>query len=64
MTEAPTVDDLDPVPAAAKVSADSSLREALEVILTSRSAAAVVEDGDGRFRGLVELEAIRRGLAR
>jgi len=61
---APTVDDLDPVPPAAKVSADSSLREALEVILTSRSAAAVVEDADGRFRGLVELEAIRRGLAR
>ena len=42
---------------------DSTLREALEVILTSRTAAAVVEDGDGRFRGLVELEAIRRGLA-
>ena len=48
---------------AARVHPDSTLREALEIILTSHSAAAVVEDDDGRFSGLVELEAIRRGLA-
>jgi len=57
------LDDLDPVPPLARVHPESSLREALEVILTSHSAAAVVEDDDGRFSGLVELEAIRRGLA-
>ena len=59
-----SVDDLEPLPPIARVRPDSSLREALEVILTSRSAAAVVEDGAGRFSGIVELEAIRRGLAR
>jgi osmoprotectant transport system ATP-binding protein len=58
-----SLDDLEPTPPAARVDPDSSLREALEIILTSHSAAAVVEDGGGRFSGLVELEAIRRGLA-
>ena len=55
--------DLSPVPPAARVRAESTLREALEVILTQRTPTAVVEDADGRFRGLVELEAIRQGLA-
>jgi osmoprotectant transport system ATP-binding protein len=59
-----SLDDLEPVPPAARVRAESTLREALEVILTQRTPTAVVEDDDGRFRGLVELEAIRRGLAR
>jgi osmoprotectant transport system ATP-binding protein len=57
-----SLDDLEPVPPLARVHPSSTLREALEVILTSHSAAAVVEDDDGVFRGLVELEAIRRGL--
>jgi osmoprotectant transport system ATP-binding protein len=61
---ASSVEDLEPLPPVARVRPESSLREALEVILTSRSASAVVEDADGRFHGLVELEAIRRGLAR
>jgi osmoprotectant transport system ATP-binding protein len=56
------LDDLEPVPPLARVHPASTLREALEIILTSHSAAAVVEDDEGRFRGLVELEAIRRGL--
>ncbi|MGK2947459.1 MAG: ABC transporter ATP-binding protein [Acidimicrobiales bacterium] len=56
--------DLHPVPPAARVQTDSTLRQVLEVILTSRSAAAVVEDAQGGFSGIVELEAIRRGLAR
>ncbi len=43
--------------------AESSLREALEVILTQRTPTAVVEDADGGFRGLVQLETIRQGLA-
>ena len=56
--------DLEPVPPAARVRTASTLREALEVILTQQTPTAVVEDVDGRFRGLVELEAIRQGLAR
>ncbi|HJR25728.1 MAG TPA: ATP-binding cassette domain-containing protein [Acidimicrobiales bacterium] len=61
---AASLGDLSPVPPAAKVRAESSLREALEVILTQRTPTAVVEDAEGRFRGLVQLEAIRQGLAR
>jgi osmoprotectant transport system ATP-binding protein len=64
LAQVASLDDLDPLPAAARIRPDSTLREALEVILTSRSASAVVEDVDGQFQGLVELEAIRRGLAR
>jgi osmoprotectant transport system ATP-binding protein len=60
---AASVDELSPEPPAARVLPDSTLREALELILTSHSAAAVVEDADGRFRGVVQLETIRRGLA-
>jgi osmoprotectant transport system ATP-binding protein len=56
--------DLEPVAPAARVRAHSTLREALEVILTQRTPTAVVEGPGGEFRGLVELEAIRQGLAR
>ncbi len=63
LAAAATLEELDPAPSRARIHPDSSLREALEIILTSRSAAAVVEDDAGHFRGLVELEAIRRGLA-
>ncbi len=56
--------DLAPVPPAARVRAESTMREALEVILTQQTPTAVVEDADGRFRGLVQLEAIRQGLLR
>jgi osmoprotectant transport system ATP-binding protein len=59
---ASSVDEFAPEPPAARVSPDSTLREALELILTSHSAAAVVEDDDGAFRGVVQLETIRRGL--
>ncbi|MCU1353337.1 MAG: ATP-binding cassette protein [Acidimicrobiales bacterium] len=57
-------DDLQPEPAAAQVHVDSTLREALEVILTSRSSTAVVVLDDGAFGGTVTLEAIREGLVR
>ena len=60
---ASSVDEFTPEPPAARVAPDSTLREALELILTSHSAAAVVEDDDGAFRGVVQLETIRRGLA-
>jgi osmoprotectant transport system ATP-binding protein len=56
--------DLRPEAPAARVRAESTLREALEVILTSSTPTAVVEHADGTFRGMVELEVIRRGLAR
>ncbi len=55
---------LDPRPPAAVVGVESNLREALEVILTSRSSVAVVVGGDGAYDGTVTLESIRAGLAR
>jgi osmoprotectant transport system ATP-binding protein len=55
--------DLTPEAPAARVRAESTLREALEVILTASTPTAVVERADGTFEGLVELEGIRRGLA-
>ena len=51
-------------PPAAQVSADSSLREALEAILNSRTSRAVVSDDAGCFVGVVSLEEIREGLVR
>jgi len=47
---------------AAQVAPSSTLRSALEVIMTSRTSVAVIND-DGRFRGTVTLERIRAGLA-
>jgi osmoprotectant transport system ATP-binding protein len=61
---AASLDDVHPVPPAARVRLHSTLREALEVILTQQTPTAVVEDADGGFRGTVRLEAIRQGLAR
>jgi CBS domain containing-hemolysin-like protein len=49
-------------PPAALVSPDSTLRAAMDRIMTARTAVAVVVD-EGRFLGLVTLEDIRRALA-
>ncbi len=46
---------------AAQVRRDSTLREAMEVIMTSDTSVAVVSD-EGRFAGVVTLEQIRAGL--
>ncbi len=46
----------------ARVSGASTLRAAMEVLLTARHAAALVEE-DGRIVGSVSLESIRRALA-
>jgi osmoprotectant transport system ATP-binding protein len=46
---------------AAQVQPNSSLRNAMEVIMTSHTSVAVIDD-DGRFGGVVTLELIRRGL--
>jgi len=47
---------------AAQVGSDSTLREAMEIIMTSRTSVAVIED-EGRFGGVVTLEGIRSHLA-
>ena len=47
---------------AATVSPGSTLRTAMDRIMTARTAVAVVED-EGRFLGLVTLDSIRMGLA-
>jgi osmoprotectant transport system ATP-binding protein len=46
---------------AAQVTPDSSLRNAMQVIMTSHTSVAVINDGD-RFGGVVTLELIRAGL--
>jgi osmoprotectant transport system ATP-binding protein len=46
---------------AAQVGRDSTLRRAMEIIMTSRTSVAVVDD-DGRFGGVITLEQIRAGL--
>ncbi|MGI9016588.1 MAG: ABC transporter ATP-binding protein [Euzebya sp.] len=48
---------------AAQVRPDSTLRNAMEVIMTSRTSVAVIDD-NGRFGGVVTLEQIRAGLDR
>ncbi|HWJ96521.1 MAG TPA: ATP-binding cassette domain-containing protein, partial [Acidimicrobiales bacterium] len=50
-------------PVVAQLRPSSSLRAALEVILTARSSTALVADEDGTYLGSVTLETIRSGLA-
>ncbi|MGN6692878.1 MAG: ABC transporter ATP-binding protein [Aquihabitans sp.] len=50
-------------PVVAQLRPSSSLRAALEVILTARSSTALVADDDGTYLGSVTLETIRAGLA-
>jgi osmoprotectant transport system ATP-binding protein len=47
---------------AAVVAPTSTLRQAMEIIMTSSTSVAVIEDG-GRFGGVVTLEGIREALA-
>ncbi len=46
---------------AAQLQPDSTLRNAMQVIMTSHTSVAVIDDG-GRFGGVVTLELIRAGL--
>lgn len=58
------VDDLSQAPRAlpaAQVQRDSTLRTAMQVIMTSHTSVAVVDD-NGAFGGVVTLESIREGL--
>jgi osmoprotectant transport system ATP-binding protein len=50
-------------PVVAQLQPTSSLRAALELILTARSSTALVTDADGTYLGSVTLETIRSGLA-
>ncbi len=50
-------------PVLAQLAPSSSLRAALEAILTARSSTALVTDPDGTYLGAVTLETIRAGLA-
>jgi osmoprotectant transport system ATP-binding protein len=54
--------ELNPSPPAAQVTPDSTLRNAMELIMTSRTSVAVVND-NGRFAGVVTLDSIRSKLA-
>jgi osmoprotectant transport system ATP-binding protein len=53
--------DLPRFPPAGRVTPQSTLRNAMEVIMNSNTSVAVIDD-DGRFGGVVTLEAIRRAL--
>ena len=55
------LDDLPRFLPAAQVAPSSTLRNAMEVIMNSRTSVAVIND-DGRFCGVVTLERIRAGL--
>jgi hypothetical protein len=57
-----SVGDLRLAVPAAQLRPDSTLRNALEVIMASNTSVAVIQDG-GRFGGVVTLEHIREGLA-
>jgi len=56
------LDDLHRFLPAAQVAPSSTLRNAMEVIMNSRTSVAVINDDD-RFCGVVTLERIREGLA-
>jgi osmoprotectant transport system ATP-binding protein len=62
LTEGTAVRDLQLARPAARVRSDSTLREAMEIIMTSSTSVAVIDD-DGRFGGVVTLEGIRAYLA-
>ena len=55
------VADVECVPPAAQVTPKSTLRSAMELIMTSKSSVAVIDDG-GRFGGVVTLDSIRASL--
>ena len=54
----------EPRPFRVVVSPDTAVREALDVIVLSRTRIAVVVDGEGTYRGMVTVDDIAEGLAR
>ena len=57
-----TVGEAQPKKFSAYVTADSSLRQALDSIVTSRTQVAVVVDRDERYRGILTLERVSREI--
>ncbi len=62
LADAADLSGLTPRRTEAVVSPDSTLREALEVILNSRSEVAIVLEGNHRYLGAVTVESIRKEL--
>ncbi len=56
------VGEVDPRPFSARITASSSLREALDSIVTSRTRVAVVADEENRYRGILTVERISREI--
>jgi osmoprotectant transport system ATP-binding protein len=56
-----TLEGVPTAEAAGRLTPDSTLRNAMEVIMTSHSSVAVIDDG-GTFGGVVTLEQIRKAL--
>jgi osmoprotectant transport system ATP-binding protein len=50
--------EVDPRPFAVSLTPNSSLREALDAVVTGHARTAVVVDDDGRYEGMLDLEAI------
>jgi osmoprotectant transport system ATP-binding protein len=51
-------------PFAAVVHPETSLKAALDTVVTSRTRVAVVVDGDGRYRGVLTLDDLAEGVTR
>jgi osmoprotectant transport system ATP-binding protein len=59
---AATLADLAPRPFAAVVTADTTLKAALDGIVTSRTRVAVAVDGDGRYLGMLTVDDLAEGV--
>jgi osmoprotectant transport system ATP-binding protein len=59
-----TVADVEPEPFAAVVGTDTTLKAALDTIVTSRTRVAVVVDGDQRYLGVLTLDDLAEGVTR
>ncbi len=59
-----TVDAAAAEPFAAVVHPDTTLKAALDTIVTSRTRVAVVVDGDGRYQGVLTLDDLAEGVTR
>ena len=59
-----TVDPAAAEPFAAVVHPDTTLKAALDTIVTSRTRVAVVVDGDGRYQGVLTLDDLAEGVTR
>ncbi len=59
---AATLSDLAPRPFAAVVTADTTLKAALDGIVTSRTRVAVAVDGEGRYLGMLTVDDLAEGV--